>query len=688
MSKGSKETTLPSTTNPTNLTEVASTKLNDSHNDSDSFLQSIEKGKTLTWNKITVKVPDLNPDKGGFFSRCKKKNDDLQHRTVLKDVYGVAKAGEMVAIMGGSGAGKTTLMNQFVNIDQKDIQRTGDIRVNGQILSVSQMRRITAYVQQHDVFVGSLTVREQLMFSARLRMGRKKTAKDRKETVERLIHDLNLLDCQNTIIGVPNQVKGISVGEKKRLAFACELLNDPAILFCDEPTSGLDSFMSEQVISSLRKFTSTTHKTVVLTIHQPSDEVFKLFDKVCFMAMGQVAFFGDPSQVCRFWQQIAPGYEKLKLEKKLKASIGDLVKGEEELVCPDFHGPAEHSIRMLSKLSDDEQLNKARVTYIRECFESTRTGKKLKKQANEAAEIEISKHQDIADGKSWLTQVTVLFQRSFLTTLRDPLLLKVRCFQVFATAIVIGIVNWQTQITGPTVMNIEGILYNCPRDMNFMFLVPSIHVITSELPIMRREHRGGIYSVSSYYVAKSLAETPQYTILPLAYSAIVYWMSGLAADAIKFTLFSVMNVLLSWVAISLAYAIACVFGVEDLAQTSFPIIVLPMLMFGGFYINFNAIPIYFQWISHVSWFRYGFEGLQIIQWKDFGEIGDCEHRNDTGGGVSGDDYCPAKNGVDLLHRRDMNENNIYLCFGVVALVMIVGRTVGLIALQLRMKYAK
>lgn len=81
------------------------------------------------------------------------------------------------------------------------------------------------------------------------------------------------------MIGVSNQIKGISVGEKKRLAFACELLTDPQILFCDEPTSGLDSFMSEQVVSALRTFTKENHKTVVVTIHQPSDEVFKMFDK-------------------------------------------------------------------------------------------------------------------------------------------------------------------------------------------------------------------------------------------------------------------------------------------------------------------------------------------------------------------------------------------------------------------------
>ncbi|CAD5226096.1 unnamed protein product [Bursaphelenchus xylophilus] len=661
--------------------------------ESDSFLQSIEKGRTLSWNGITVRVPDLKGKKGGLLDCFKRGKKDLQYRTVLRDVYGVAKAGEMVAIMGGSGAGKTTLMNQFVNIEQKDIERSGEIRVNGQVLSASQMRRISAYVQQHDVFVGSLTVKEQLMFSARLRMGKTKSKVDRQEKVDQLIHDLNLIDCQNTVIGIPGQVKGISVGEKKRLAFACELLNDPSILFCDEPTSGLDSFMSEQVISALRKFTSETHKTVVLTIHQPSDEVFKLFDKVCFMALGQVAFFGEPSQVCKFWVSIAPGFEKLKRERQLKAAVCDLVQGEEELLCPDFHGPAEHSIRMLSKLCDDQELNDIRINYIRERFEATDVGKKLKKRAKEAGELEGDKSREIHDGHSyaasWFTQVFVLFQRSFLTTLRDPILLKVRLFQVLVTATVIGIVNWQTEVTGSTVTNLEGILYNCPRDMNFMFLFPSINVITSELPIMKREHRGGIYSVSAYYMAKSLAELPQYTALPVLYSIIVYWMSGLVRQGVKFMIFSAMNTLLAWTAISIAYAGACLFGVEDVAQTYMPIIILPLLVFGGFYINFGSIPVYFKWLSFASWFRYGFEGLQINQWSDFGEIGDCAHRSAADLlNQSGDDFCPATDGIDLLHRRDMDENNLYLDFGAMFLIMLIARTIGLVALQLRMRFLK
>lgn len=96
--------------------------------------------------------------------------------------------------------------------------------------------------------------------------------------IKTFFFQLGLTGCGNTIIGIPGRVKGISIGEKKRLAFACEILIDPMILFCDEPTSGLDSFMAKQVVHSLKNL-AAKGKTIVTTIHQPSTQVFFMFDK-------------------------------------------------------------------------------------------------------------------------------------------------------------------------------------------------------------------------------------------------------------------------------------------------------------------------------------------------------------------------------------------------------------------------
>ena len=103
---------------------------------------------------------------------------------------------------------------------------------------------------------------------------------------------MGLSKCADTIIGKPGAVVGISGGEKKRLAFASELLTNPSIMFCDEPTSGLDSFMALSVVEVLKELTASG-RTVVCTIHQPSSEVFAIFDQLLLMADGRVAYSGD-----------------------------------------------------------------------------------------------------------------------------------------------------------------------------------------------------------------------------------------------------------------------------------------------------------------------------------------------------------------------------------------------------------
>ncbi|KAK5978171.1 ABC-2 type transporter, partial [Trichostrongylus colubriformis] len=119
------------------------------------------------------------------------------------------------------------------------------------------------------------------------------------------------------------------------------------------------------------------------------------------------------------------------------------------------------------------------------------------------------------------------------------------------TSVAIGIVNFRTEVFGPSIQNLEGVMYNCVRDMSFLFFYPSINVITSELPLFMRECKARIYSPESYFISKSLAEVPQYILLPLIYSTILYWMTGLAETARQFTIFSIVNVCQSLNAISI-----------------------------------------------------------------------------------------------------------------------------------------
>lgn len=181
--------------------------------------------------------------------------------------------------MGASGAGKTTLLNALTMRNRGNFLIDGDVKVNGvKVKNFEEISSISGYVQQEDLFVGYLTVREHLFFQAMLRMKPGTSKEDRLKRIEEVIQELNLNKCQKNVIGLFGR-KGISGGEKRRLAFASEIMTDPSLLFADEPTSGLDSFMAVSIMETMRELASKG-KTIVCTIHQPSSEIFEMFDKL------------------------------------------------------------------------------------------------------------------------------------------------------------------------------------------------------------------------------------------------------------------------------------------------------------------------------------------------------------------------------------------------------------------------
>lgn len=219
-------------------------------------------------------------------------------------VTGVAHGGELLAVLGSSGAGKTTLLNMLAFRSPPGIRiAPSAVRaLNGVAVEASDLRARCAYVQQDDLFIGSLTAREHLIFQAMVRMSRYIPYRQKLERVDEVIQELSLGKCKDTIIGVPGRVKGLSGGERKRLAFASEALIDPPLLLCDEPTSGLDSFMAHNVLQVLKGL-ANKGKTIILTIHQPSSELFALFDKILLMAEGRVAFMGPPASAHQFFSE-------------------------------------------------------------------------------------------------------------------------------------------------------------------------------------------------------------------------------------------------------------------------------------------------------------------------------------------------------------------------------------------------
>mmetsp|Transcript_4399 Transcript_4399/g.11080 ORF Transcript_4399/g.11080 Transcript_4399/m.11080 type:complete len:1493 (+) Transcript_4399:44-4522(+) len=212
---------------------------------------------------------------------------------LLNNVNGLFKPGRMTALMGTSGAGKTTLMD-VIALRKRSGEVTGDVRLNGWPQDPISFRRATGYVEQFDVQTPQLTVKETVLFSARLRLSQD-FAQDEAEVdafVDVVLAAVGLESLHCALVGTDDGM-GLSFEQKKLLSIAVELAASPSIIFLDEPTSGLDSRSAMKVVETLRKI-SNEGRTIIATIHQPSSAVFEMFDDLLLLKRGgNVVFHGE-----------------------------------------------------------------------------------------------------------------------------------------------------------------------------------------------------------------------------------------------------------------------------------------------------------------------------------------------------------------------------------------------------------
>lgn len=220
---------------------------------------------------------------------------DIRSGRLLDGVSFTVFPSELVAVMGASGAGKTTLLcalNGYVAPTE------GQVLYNGQDLYANYdlFRLQLGYVPQDDIMHRDLTVRQALYYAARLRLPADTSTAEIHQRIARLLQQLGLEGVADTRIGTPER-RGISGGERKRVNVAMELLTDPSVLFLDEPTSGLSSEDALTVMRMLRAL-ADAGKTVIVTVHQPSREVFELFNQVVVLGRdggsgsGRLAYYG------------------------------------------------------------------------------------------------------------------------------------------------------------------------------------------------------------------------------------------------------------------------------------------------------------------------------------------------------------------------------------------------------------
>lgn len=234
----------------------------------------------------------------------------LKNKQILTDITGSIHPGELLAIMGASGAGKTSFLDILARKNKLGSVK-GNIWLNGEKVSDEEFRNVIGFVDQDDTMLATLTVHETIMDSALLRLPKEMTWASKAQRVEDVERQLGIYHIRNQIIGSEG-VRGISGGEKRRVSIACELVTSPSVLFLDEPTSGLDAYNAFNVIECLVTLVKTYNRTVVFTIHQPRSNIVALFDRLLLLAQGRAVYSGPFDKCQEYFDSIGytcpPGF--------------------------------------------------------------------------------------------------------------------------------------------------------------------------------------------------------------------------------------------------------------------------------------------------------------------------------------------------------------------------------------------
>ncbi|KAK9170623.1 hypothetical protein Syun_002763 [Stephania yunnanensis] len=515
---------------------------------------------------------------------------------LLHDVSGSFTPGRLTCLMGVSGAGKTTLMDVLAGRKTGGYIE-GSIKISGYPKRQETFARISGYCEQTDIHSPNLTVYESLVFSASLRLPSDVDTKTREMFVRDVMELVELSNLRNALVGIPG-VNGLSTEQRKRLTIAVELVANPSIIFMDEPTSGLDARAAAIVMRTVRN-TVDTGRTVVCTIHQPSIDIFESFDELLLLKRGgQVIYAGplgkDSEELINYFEAIS-GVTKI----------------------PPGQNPATWMLEATSGASE----NRLGIDFTEVYLKSSLY------QRNKALIADLSKPIPGSEDLHFKTQYAQPFYAQLYECLwkqnwsywRNPQYNAVRFFFTLICALLFGSIFWKM---GSKIKKQQDFL-NAMGSMFAAVIFLGVNnassvqpVVDIERTVFYRERAAGMFSALPYALAQVLVELPYILVQSIIYGVIVYSTLDFQWTAAKFTWF-----LFFMFFTFLYYTYYGMMAVALTPNASFAAVISSAfygiwMLFSGFLIPKNSIPIWWRWYYWACPVSWTLNGLATSQFGD------------------------------------------------------------------------
>jgi len=541
--------------------------------------------------------------------------DKFSYRSITKNVTCYALPGEILAIMGPSGAGKTTVMDFMAGRELNRFRGAqGCVKVNGKPRN-RDFIDYSGHTPSQPHFIETLTVKETIDFTSTLIIRNRKL---RKERVDFVIRELALQRCLDRIIGGA-LIKGISDGERKRLAIALQLLRTPSILLLDEPTSGLDTTSSRDVINILKDLANRGF-TIVITIHSPDSYIYDKFDRLLMLVNGQVQYFGTSKQAVQAYCDATHSQIR------------------------NFQNPAEFLFECAAT-----NTNGNGIATIRQDYPDPKV------IAGENPQLPLVREDDASccccPGRTervakpcCLSQFFTLMRRTALDNQRNLAKYYIRGIIYIGIGVLIGSAWYDLKPTFTTLHDRQTMLMVIIVFYSFM-QVASLPSFLNELRVMNSEVLDGMYPVGAHMAQSLIGGILPNFFLALFSSYVIFYSVGIGTEGLGYPLFLTNVFLLLYVAESFAEFLTTFLQNLLVALCVYAAFFTTSFIAMGLLRPLSHLPAWWKPFHYASFHRYS---IEVFTWNAFhGWNVKCDVRPRM--------VCTIyRTGDDVLKARDMS----------------------------------